>query len=307
MLNHAPLVAEEPSQSNTAAVVVLFHPEGELVARLQRVMKQVAILLVISNDGEDHARLAGLDIARLTHVQAEGNIGLAAALNQGLAQAAQHGFTWCLLLDQDTLIDDDLVIGLAEAHTACPSRSKVGVLAPNYRSPGAGARLAYPSDTIWQPMETAVTSGSLVALETVRRVGGMREAFFIEGIDLEFSLRVRSAGLQLVASGRPLMTHGAGATEERRFFGRTVLVGHHPPWRCFLQFRNLAWTLWRYGKKEPHWARVTLVSILKRFCITFLFERQRLRKAWAMLSGFTVGLVQASSKNNRLCDLPGLK
>ena len=307
MLNHAPLVAEVPSSSNTAAVVVLFHPEGALVARLQRVQTQVAMLVVISNDGEGHTRLAGLDVARLTHVQASGNIGLAAALNQGLAKAAHHGFAWCLLLDQDTVVDDDLVSGLAEAYTACPSRSKVGVLVPNYRSPGAAARLAYPSDAIWQYMETAVTSGSLVALETLRRVGGMREAFFIEGIDLEFSLRVRSAGLQLVASGRPLMTHGAGAAEERRLFGRTVLVGHHPPWRCFLQFRNLAWTLRRYGRKEPHWARVTLVSILKRFCITFLFERQRLRKAWAMLSGFTVGLVQASSANNRPGDLPGLK
>jgi GT2 family glycosyltransferase len=303
MPNHKPLVTAKPSQSNTAAVVVLFHPEGELVARLQRVMTQVAMLIVISNDGESHARLSGLDVARLTHVQAAGNIGLAAALNQGLAQAAQRGFTWCLLLDQDTLVDDDLVSGLAEVHTACSSRSTVGVLVPNYRSPGTAARLAYPSDVIWQPMETAVTSGSLVALDAVRCVGDMREAFFIEGIDVEFSLRVRSAGLQLVASGRPLMTHGAGAAEERRLFGRTVLVGHHPPWRCFLQFRNLAWTLRRYGNNEPRWARVTLLSILKRFCIIFLFERQPLRKAWAMVSGFTVGFAQGSSSINR----PGLK
>jgi GT2 family glycosyltransferase len=306
MLNHAPL-AEAPSSSNTAAVVVLFQPEGELVTRLQRVLNQVSIMVVISNDGEGPARLAGLDVTRLTYVQAAGNIGLAAALNQGLTKAAQHGFAWCMLLDQDTVVDEDLVSGLAEAHTDCPSRSKVGILVPNYRSPGASARLAYPSDGIWQSVETAVTSGSLVALETVRRVGGMREAFFIEGIDLEFSLRVRSAGLQLVASGRPLMTHGAGSAEERSLFGRTVLVGHHPPWRCFLQFRNLAWTLRRYGRKEPYWARVTLVSILKRFCITFLFERQRPRKAWAMLSGFIIGLAQASTAEKRPDVLPGFK
>ena len=307
MLNDAPLLAETPSSSNTVAVVVLFHPEGDLVARLQRVLPQVSMLVAISNDGEGPASLAGLDASRLTYLQAAGNIGLAAALNQGLAQAAQRGFVWCLLLDQDTLVDDDLVSGLAESHTACPNRSTVGVLVPNYRSPGAAARLAYPSDATWQPMETAVTSGSLVALETVRRVGGMREAFFIEGIDLEFSLRVRSAGLQLVASGRPLMTHGAGATEERRLFGRTVLVGHHPSWRCFLQFRNLAWTLRRYGRQEPHWTRVTLVSMLKRLCIVFLFERQRLRKVWAMLSGTFIGLTQASQADSRLDDLPALQ
>jgi rhamnosyltransferase len=307
MLDYAPLATEAPSPSNTAAVVVLFFPEGELVARLQRVMTQVALLVVISNDGKDCARLAGLDVYRLVHVQADGNIGLAAAINQGLTKAAHRGFAWCLLLDQDTIVDDDLVIGLAEAHIACPSRSKVGVLVPNYRSPGAAARLAYPSDAIWQSMETAVTSGSLVALETVRRVGGMREAFFIEGIDIEFSLRLRAAGLQLVASGRPLMTHGAGMAEERRLLGRFVLVGHHPPWRCFLQFRNLAWTLWRYRHQEPRWVRSSLGSMCKRFCLVLLFEQQRLRKAWAMLHGTIVGFVQAMQKDKTAIELPILK
>jgi len=48
-----------------------------------------------------------------------------------------------------------------------------------------------------------------------------------------------------VATGQTLMTHGAGAAEERHFLGRTLQVGHHPPWRCHLQFRNLTWTMLR--------------------------------------------------------------
>lgn len=293
-----PIAAATPNSSNTAGVVVLFHPEGDLIGRLRLVMSQVALLIIVSNDGIGAERLSALDASRYTHLQAAGNIGLAAALNLGLQQAAACGFTWCLLLDQDSVVDADLIAGLAEAHSACTCRDTVGVLVPNYRSL-AGSRLAYPADTVWQPMETAVTSGSLVALETIRRVGGMREAFFIEGIDLEFSLRVRAMGLQLVATGRPLMTHGAGLAEERRFFGRVVLVGHHPPWRCFLQFRNLTWTLWRYGRREPHWTRVTLVSMLKRYCIVLFFERQRGQKIWAMLRGTFVGLKQASNSRER--------
>ncbi len=284
-------VIEAPSHTNAAAVVVLFHPEGDLVGRLQRVLPQVARLIVLSNDGQGSQRLSGLDLAHLTHVQAPGNIGLAAALNQGLNKAAESGFTWCLLLDQDTEVDADLVTGLAETFLACPDRERIGVLAPNYRSP-SGQRLAYPADTPWQTLETAVTSGSLVAISSVQRAGPMREAFFIEGIDIEFSLRIRAAGLQLIGSGRPLMTHGAGAAEERRLFGRTVLVSHHTPWRCFMQFRNLTWTMWRYRRQEPRWVRSAMLSMLKRFVLVLLFERQRFSKAWAMLRGTFVGTTQ---------------
>ena len=297
---------QAPSHDNTSAVVVLFQPEGDLLGRLRRVLPQVSQLTVVSNDGQGPQRLAGLDFAHITHVQAQGNIGLAAALNHGLSEAAKNQASWCLMLDQDTEVDSDLVAGLAETFLACPGRDSIGLLAPNYRSPG-GRRLAYPEGHAWQSLETAITSGSLVAVSSVQRAGGMREAFFIEGIDIEFSLRVRAAGLQVVASGRPLMTHGGGAAEERSLFGRTVLVSHHPPWRCFLQFRNLAWTLRRYGRQEPHWTRVTLVSMLKRLCIVFLFERQRLRKVWAMLSGTFIGLTQASQADNRPGDLPALQ
>lgn len=300
------LDTERPTRANTAAVVVLFHPEGDLLDRLRRVLAQVESLIVVANDAEGSARLDALDADRLTYLQLGHNLGLATALNKGLALAVERGVMWCLLLDQDTIIDPDLVGALADTWEACPGRERVAMLAPNYRSPGGG-RLAYPHTPMWQLLETAVTSGSLVAMAAVREVGGMREDFFIEGIDIEFSLRLRAAGLQLVASGRPLMTHGAGAAEERRLFGRTVLVGHHSPWRCFMQFRNLTWTLWRYGRQEPHWTRTALVSMLKRYCIVFLFERQRLRKAWAMLRGTFVGFAQALQTDKEPGKLPAVK
>lgn len=292
VLFNVPSAPQPPTRANTAAVIVLFQPEGDLTGRLVRVQNQVAWLIVVSNDGGQIDRLEALNTSMLTHVCNRENIGLAAALNIGLRQSRDLGFTWTLMLDQDTLVDEDLLIGLAEAYSAYPEPDKIGLLVPNYRSLG-GTRFAYCQDAAWQTVATAVTSGSLVPLAVIEQLGGMREAFFIEGIDIEFCMRVRTAGMHVVATGRPLMTHGAGAAKERRLFGRTVLVSHHSPLRCFMQFRNLTWTLWRYHRLEPHWTRTALVSMLKRYCIVFLFERQRLRKVWAMLRGTFIGLVQA--------------
>lgn len=292
ILADPPAALQPPTCANTAAVVVLFRPEGDLSGRLRRVQGQVAWLIVVSNDGAGVDRLAELDGRKLTHVLSNGNPGLAVALNAGLRHSRERGFAWCLLVDQDTVVHEDLILGLSEAFTACPYRNKIGLLAPNYRSPGGG-RIAYRQDVVWQSVATAVTSGSLLPLAAVEKLGGMREAFFIEGIDIEFCLRLRTAGMHVVATGRALMTHGAGATEERRLFGRTVLVGHHPPWRCFLQYRNLTWILVRYGGTDLRWTGLTFLNMLKRVCLVVLFERQRIEKLWAMLRGALTGVAQA--------------
>jgi rhamnosyltransferase len=296
----------EPTAANTLASVVLFHPEGDLISRLERVMNQVSHLVVVYNDGSDEQNLSRLDLTRITCISNATNQGLAKALNCALVHALKLDYSWCLLLDQDTLVDNDFVEGLASVYRAYPEPYNIGLLAPNYRSPG-GTRIAYPQNAIWQNLETAVTSGSLLHMNAVRRVGFMCEDFFIEGIDIEYSLRLRSRGLQLIASGRPLMTHSAGNTEERLLFGHTILVSNHAPWRCFLQFRNLTWILCHYWSQEPHWRWVTLLSILKRYCIVFLFEQQSLRKAWAMVRGTIVGFFLAMFASQSFGRLPAIK
>lgn len=296
MSNVPPPAVEVPTRANTAAVVVLFNPEGALIERLRRVQAQVSLLFVIANDNGTSARLTGLDLQLISYIQNSENLGLAGALNAGLSAAQAQGFAWCLLLDQDTMVDTDLVLGLAETLTACPDGSKAGLLVPNYRSPNGG-RIAYPTNVEWQYVATAVTSGTLVPLKVIKRLGDMHEAFFIEGIDIEFCLRVRAAGLYVVASGRPLMTHGAGATEERRLFGRTVLIGNHSPSRCFLQYRNLTWILLKYGTTDLKWAGGALVSMAKRAVLLCIFERQRGAKLWAMLRGVATGICQALLHN----------
>jgi rhamnosyltransferase len=266
-----PQQARAPSAISTWAVVVLHHPQGDLAGRLERVMDQVAGLVVVSNDGQLPADLPGRLGPRIRWQINPRNLGLGAALNQGLAIAREHAVEWFLLLDQDSLVDADLVSGLAATWQSISPRGRIGILAPNYRS-RAGGRCAYPVDVPWQRISTVVTSGSLVARAALDECGGMHEEFFIEGIDLEFCLRIRQRGWEVAASGRPLMTHGAGAAREATVLWRRVLVGDHPPWRCYLQGRNLTWTWRRYWRVDIPWAAKTLVSVAKRFVIICLAE-----------------------------------
>jgi len=279
-----------PSPATAAAVVVLYHPDGDLCGRLRRLLGQVSLLIVIANDGGEEKRLAGLRESgtRFEYVKQPENIGLGAALNQGLYLAMATGAQWCLLLDQDTVVDPQLVQTMGEIYTLCPLRDRIAVLAPNYQSPRSG-KLAYKTSESYLCIDTAITSGSLLRLSFLPSVGFMNERFFIEGIDLEFSLRVRKEGFIIVTSGRSLMIHGAGHCEERRLGRRTVLIGNHTAWRYYLQFRNVSWILWRYAGFDPGWTIKAIIALGKKITLILLFEQQRPKKMRAIAAGLLDG------------------
>lgn len=278
-----------PSIANTAAVVVIFNPEGDFGGRLRRVVDQVALVIVVANDNGPRERLASLPADKTIYLPQRTNIGLATALNRGMSAASDSGAQWCLLLDQDSEVDCDLVSSLAEVHRDHPARGKIAILAPNYRSPGSG-RLAYSSAQTYVEARAVITSGSILRLSAAASLGGMMEPFFIEGIDLEYCLRARKEGFLIAASGRPLMTHGAGRCEERRILRRTVLVANHAPWRYYLQFRNLTWILCHYGTFDPAWSFNAATGLAKKLALILFFESDRMRKVAAILKGVGHGL-----------------
>jgi rhamnosyltransferase len=276
--------------------VVLYHPGDYIVENLNLIVSQVINVVIIANDGKDIERLKGVEKSKIYYFNANGNIGLAAALNYGIEVAKKLGSSWCLLLDQDTTIDSNLIFELNNTYNICTFRENIGILVPNYRSP-VGNRLAYNDQVKWQTITSAVTSGSLVSIHAIERTGLMNERFFIECIDTEFCLRVRSLGFQIIASGAALMTHGAGSPEKKEIFGHSFFVTHHPPWRYFYQFRNLIWTLKKYYKNEPHWATMTLISIPKRIFLLIFYENQKILKILAMIRGILTGLISNPNAN----------
>jgi rhamnosyltransferase len=290
-----------PSPSTTAAVVVIYHPEGDLSGRLQRLIGQISLLVIIANDGGDEQRVgAALNGQVCFRYVAQGeNIGLAAALNQGLRLAVEGGAQWCLLLDQDTVVDSDLVPALGNIYEQCPLRDRIAILAPNYQSPGSG-KLTYEKTQPYLTADTVITSGSILRLSILPSVGLMMESFFIEGIDLEFSLRIRKAGHAIVVSRRPLMVHGAGQCEERRLGRRTVLIANHPPWRYYFQFRNVSWILWHYAGFDIKWTTKTIIGLGKKTVLMLLFEHQRPKKIHAITTGLLHGALGRLGKSDRI-------
>src|SRR5260370_27819679 len=61
------------------------------------------------------------------------NLGVAAALNIGARRALAQGFTWAVLLDQDTEVDHDMVERLVATHASCPDGDGIAIVGSRFR------------------------------------------------------------------------------------------------------------------------------------------------------------------------------
>ncbi len=292
---------ELPEYDNTAALIVTYHPDSGFPIRLERIFGQVAHVIVVDNTPEP-ALAASLQSPGLDKVELIVNIrneGLGYALNQGMKRAIELGFQWVLTLDQDTEVDGDMVEKLVEIARLDGALGTLALVASNARSFQSGRLYLRSKDTnkLFHEVKTPMTSGSLHSTAVYEAIGGFRAEFFIGSIDLEYCLRARAHGFRILCSERALMTHAAGATEERHFLGRTVLIALQSPARWYLDFRNLAWTIRHYWRREPSWCTTTLWALLKRWILLAVYETERAIKAKAIASGIRDGFSLRSMQN----------
>ena len=82
------------------AVVVTYHPDASAYECIRAILAEAAHTVIVANSAESPTR--ALRAAAVTVVENPENVGVAAALNQGVRTARGLGFRWVLFFDQDT-------------------------------------------------------------------------------------------------------------------------------------------------------------------------------------------------------------
>jgi rhamnosyltransferase len=286
-----------PQQANVCAVVVTFHPDAEVASHLERVAAQVGAVVVVDNSG-DGAAAAMLRAAmdRLAHGRSaathlilnRANLGIAPALNLGVRWAADQGYRWALTMDQDSVASPDLVAGLAAVYRDCGYGDRVGAIGANWVNASTGTendRASVFEGRAWRECTVVITSGTLVSLAAYSVVGPFRDAFFIDSVDHEFCLRLRSRGYRVLAAREALLVHPLGGYRRLQVLGLGIAHSDHPPIRKYYQIRNRLALIREYGLREPQFALRLARRVVQDAVLMLVVERSRLRKAAATALG----------------------
>src|ERR1051326_1321124 len=212
-----------------AAVVTAFHPDERLTAVVQAALKSCSRVVVVDNTpgGGPFLSAPPRELAGVTVLRDGRNRGLAGALNAGVAAVAGET-DLVLFLDQDSVLAEDLVLGLA-AHFDDPG---VGIAAPapwderqgRFYEPGA----ANGPDVA--DRDTVITSGMLGRREVLAGVGPFRSEFFVDHVDNDFCLRVLGAGYRILRDKRHKLAHSLGQRNQHKLPGVSVSSSRHPTW-----------------------------------------------------------------------------
>ncbi len=194
-----------------------------------------------SSDGSDRAveeRFPDVELIRTGT-----NLGFAGGNNAGIRRALERGADWVLLLNNDAVAEPGLAGALARAASARPD---AGLLACKVLfADGRGVQYAGARVIAWLGYSgRARTSGATgdvdradgaamaVSRAAVERAGLLDEELFAYAEDVEWSLRIRAAGLAVVYVDDAVVRHkgsastGGGASTSNLYYDtrNTIVV-----------------------------------------------------------------------------------
>lgn len=272
------------------AIVTAYHPDELLEGVVKSALAVCEAVIVVDNTpGRDPEAptLSGLEDPRVTVCGDGRNLGLAAALNLGIA-ALPEKTEAVLLLDQDSVIPDGLIEGLVR-DLEDPS---VGIVGPSPVDALSGRRYETLAGRHkdFDERDVVITSGMLLRREALERVpGGFREDFFVDYVDVDFCLRAKRNGVRIVRDMALEMPHSIGDVRIHRFLGKSVKVGHHAAWRDYWTVRNGTTLIREHLRHKPVWAGVNALFLARWIAYIVLFESARGTHTLAALRGLADG------------------
>ena len=296
------MVLQGPEKKNIGAVIVTYFPDAEFAERVVLVASQVDRVVVVDNNSDTATVSVLKDLATrlgITLILNEANLGVGAALNQGVEWLAERGYCWALTLDQDTILKEDMVESLCLTYANCREPAKVGSIGCNNFDSNTGMlRFKHPKldKGLHEEVKVLITSGSLMSLEVFKKVGPFRNDFFIDGIDHEYCLRLLVNQYKVLLSLYPGMLHSLGAQRVHRFLWKRPIASNHKPFRHYYIARNRLVVAQRFIGAETDWVVRDLIDSFKNFVIVLLFEEDKLRKSYAVLLGTLHGLMGKTGK-----------
>jgi rhamnosyltransferase len=304
-----------------AAVVVTYQPDPDHVQALFATLREQAQWLIVVDNG------ATMNMVGLLHendvlIPLGDNLGLAAAQNIGIERALSMEAEFVYLSDQDSLPYPGMLKKLESAYRQNETKefpiAAVGPITIDARTNTLGFwivdRHSLPQQ--YQPknkdnrivkISFLIASGSLIAASVIRAIGGMRSAYFIDRVDIEWCLRAKASGFHLLGVSAAKLQHRLGDEVRRIWFFRWRQVTTHSPLRSYYMFRNTLLML-RDTTMDAKWRTYHLKGLAKLAVYFLVFTGNRWQRACLMTRGIWHGLRGVSGRldmaSGKCTDIP---
>lgn len=291
------------SSKNIFCVIVTFLPN---IKKLKKILshhkKNFSNIILVNNSPE--VSLKSFTSPQIKIINNANNIGLALALNIGILEAKKYGAEMLALFDQDTEIPQNFAKKMLNYINDYKCFAPVALYAPIFNNRVIDQIQRYnnykPSRHIPELVDEidyshpnyVISSGSLIPMDVIDDVGLMCEELFIDFVDIEWCLRARRKGYEIVVINKVKIDHYLGDYMVK-FMGRSIPI--HSPLRMYYYFRNGIY-LYQIGEIDWCWRLVDAMRNLQLFLFYMLFVKNRSTYFKYIIKGYFHGLIKRMGK-----------
>ncbi|WP_342240592.1 glycosyltransferase family 2 protein [Inquilinus sp. OTU3971] len=283
------------------AVVVLFHPTAEQIARVVKLRRHCDDLVVVDNTPQPDSQLAiSFEAHDITFINEGNRNGIAGAHNRGLKIQFERGADAVALIDQDSVMPDNYFPVMREICTTLASQpfmvgprifeEAIQEYVPVLETNGIAVRqLDVREDTGMQRCATLISSGCVISRAAFAKIGSFDEKLFIDCVDTEYCFRARACGVPVYVTPALTLSHRIGDLRRHKLGPYKTITLNHPWYRRYYNARNSVQLLLRHGRRYPVIFLLNLFTLREVFYIAFL-ENAKLAKLIGILLGVVDGL-----------------
>ena len=262
------------------AIVVTYFPEEKLLKEnVNAFIDSVDKVLIWENTPSEkrddyrfirHEKVefCGDDINSISH-----------ALNYAWRYAKNNGFNHLLTMDQDSCFEN---FSFYLKQTILNKDAPEGIYTPLIEKKNV------TEDYV--EVERPITSGMLIPVALIDRIGGWDEEFKIDAVDDVFCLRAHSLGIKTLAVKGIVMQHRLGEPVTRMLCGHTIVLRNYTPNRLYEIYRNNILLIRQYPQFT--YIRKDFKGWLKYIVWILLFEGNKARKFVSILRGCYAGITK---------------
>jgi rhamnosyltransferase len=278
------------------AIIITYNPDDFSLQSIRTILDEAAHTIILDNGSCEQAvqQLRPLKSGKVTLVENAANAGVAGGLNLGIRAAADKGYQWFLLFDQDTKVFPATIPQLIHVYKNCFSElgRKLGFLGSNYHlhlmSEGRIIEGSVPlcHGKEWATGELIVTSGTLINWQNFTAIGPFREDFFIDHVDHDYQLRALHRGFVVARTALPLTIHRLGLLCNRRpllALCQKKRLSHYSPLRRYYQIRNFTVLAREYGNEFPALIEFIRKSLRRETLRALKYENRLCKNLFSIL------------------------
>lgn len=299
-----------PTVADAAALVVGYQPDpAALNALLHGLLAQVRLVILLDNGGAaDCLSHGSQQPAGLRCIDMQGNQGLGAALNRGMAEARACGLRYVITFDQDSAPPSGMAVALLRA--LCNAQAggvRCAAIGPAFydhreggencfpvfREAGGTIQVIHPAavspsqDPSPQEVDVLITSGMMVDSDVWKDGLHYDERLMVDYTDTDWCFRARAAGWRLFVLPSVRMPHAISDAAPIRVMGLRLL--RYSPLRRYYYFRNTV-----YFVRQPYvskaWRRRLLAGLVVRLFSNVVIDTHRVAGLRMSLKGLWHGL-----------------